>query len=382
MVREGLSMAEWSRFDVISHDYDTKLLCGVIRVRDGTCVGCLREVFLRGVVATPSIQFLLSSDEFEPLVVARMPYAACYMAKEYASYMLLRNPLLGEHKFAFLNQVVGPGEVFLSTHALRLLNDGIVPTFSGRGDTFIDITVVSGTIFPVSQAALPLPGEFIRLPHTFPDPDGWTPSALTEAMISINVAMRAALDTVVPLKTVKVSRSYKWWTADLKAEKCQVNKRYKQAVRQDTEDAWTLYRNLQQTYWKSMLTARRAGQVAMVSFITQPWQQAQLHRSLKPRSSISLGTVRLPDGTLTDNAQETLQHLLQEHFPASILPPPPIAHSLLPLVNAMDLPWINMHRLQQAFQHLQNRKRPGPDEISRNPETPPRCCVPPAAQHI
>ncbi len=82
-------------------------------IRDGSCSGRLREVLLRGVAANPPIQSLLASDDFEPMVVACQPYTACYMMPQYVSFMLLRNPFLGQNKFALIKSETGIGEVFL-----------------------------------------------------------------------------------------------------------------------------------------------------------------------------------------------------------------------------------------------------------------------------
>ena len=91
-----------------------------------------------------------------------------------------------------------------------------------------------------------------------------------------------------------------------------------------------------------------------------------LRKILERKKSNRLGVLEKPDGTSTNPGRDTLEFLMQSHFP-SITPPKPIEHKNTKIstaaINSTDIVGFDMDKLDEVIQTFKNKKAAGPDGL-------------------
>jgi hypothetical protein len=167
------------------------------------------------------------------------------------------------------------------------------------------------------------------------------------------------------MRTIKITQNYKWWTAELRADKKRLNNLYKTMKKTQSEDDHQNYLELRTAYRSKLFKTKRNAWKQFTSEARAPYLQACLNRTLAPKPTFQLGHIRRKDGVLTRNVQESLQELLLEHFPNSVLTTTHTTERFhTKVATSPNFGWITRDRMEQAIKHLKNSKKPGPDNMS------------------
>jgi hypothetical protein len=141
---------------------------------------------------------------------------------------------------------------------------------------------------------------------------------------------------------------------------------YKKAHRQGcpTPEDLKKLRELNRTLKNSIILAKRTKFQEYVSEVETLPAMAKLSKILKSRPSNKLGLVRKPDGLLSTSPEESLETMVGEHFPGSIVtdtPTVPLQRGNEVLVDPVS--WITTDRTWAAIISFGPHKACGPDKL-------------------
>ncbi|XP_047987120.1 uncharacterized protein LOC125226978 [Leguminivora glycinivorella] len=127
--------------------------------------------------------------------------------------------------------------------------------------------------------------------------------------------VRAFEDNCAPkLKLTK--RLVPWWNSKLKKLRGKTRKLFNRAKR--TND-WETYRKALNEYSKEIRKAKRASWRRFCEEIENTPQGARLHRLLSKTRTSQVGLLKRQDGSYTVSEMETLELLVETHFPGAAL---------------------------------------------------------------
>jgi ribonuclease HI len=243
---------------------------------------------------------------------------------------------------------------FLAGTDLELLNRGNAPTFatpSGRRSV-IDITVASRSIVDHLKGWKVLKEESLS-DHKYitcslrdseaevvrrrnPRSTNWNKfqRLLGEAIggrlslvrtvddIELEVgvlssAILAAYEQACPLRTSRRTPKAPWWNQDIAEARNRAQRLFVSALRTGEQDNWDLYRDAKRECKSLIARAKKDSWKAFCDGVTQTPEAGRLQRVLRKDQSGLLGFLRKPDGRFTSSKQETLDHLMDTHFPGS-----------------------------------------------------------------
>ncbi|XP_049315737.1 uncharacterized protein LOC125779142 [Bactrocera dorsalis] len=138
--------------------------------------------------------------------------------------------------------------------------------------------------------------------------DGWV-EAFSSACIT-------ALESSCPLKTPKGRGKPQWWTLELSEIRASCRRLFNKAGRSGLPDDWVLYKTGLSIY-KSEL--RRAKRISWKSFCekVEGFHESSRFRRILAKNPVSLGYLKDVDGKWALSSEETLQMLLNAHFPSN-----------------------------------------------------------------
>ena len=150
--------------------------------------------------------------------------------------------------------------------------------------------------------------------------------ALTTTILSIGdveVAARQLNETLITSFEESTSTSSKrqvrntpWWNDELAKMRKKVRKLFNKAGR---TNRWEAYRAALTDYNNHLRRSKRSAWRRFCESVEETPEAARLQKVLSKEHSNGVGLLRKPDGVLTKNRSDTLEHLLQTHFPGSIL---------------------------------------------------------------
>ncbi|XP_048002425.1 uncharacterized protein LOC125238967 [Leguminivora glycinivorella] len=130
-----------------------------------------------------------------------------------------------------------------------------------------------------------------------------------------NGIVRAFEDNCAP-KFKSTKRHVPWWNSKLKKLRGKTRKLFNRAKR--TND-WETYRKALNEYSKEIRKAKRASWRRFCEEIENTPQGARLHRLLSKARTSQVGLLKRQDGSYTTNELETLELLVETHFPGAAL---------------------------------------------------------------
>ena len=243
-------------------------------------------------------------------------------------------------------------EYLLSTN-LQIVNKGNVPTFdTGRRRSVIDLTLVS-THFTMmikdwhvescdsmsdhryinfkieNDAPVPL---FRRNPRT----TDWEsygkclekklalwarhldkPSAIEDAVQSLQADIIEAYESACPLKRVKHAQQMPWMTKEVRFMRRMKNNLWHRYIFSRSEADWEKYKKVRNQYKRTISKAKKESWRKFCRETSTMSESARLYKILSRNTDVQLGMLRKSDGEYTQSTEEVLDHLLTVHFPGN-----------------------------------------------------------------
>jgi hypothetical protein len=169
-----------------------------------------------------------------------------------------------------------------------------------------------------------------------------------------------------PLKTRKIRHQTPWWTRDLETKRQAVHKLFRKAL---TSGEWDLYRRTLAKYNSDVRKAKRSWRRLCEEVKSTP-EGARLYRILKQEPQNIVGMLLGPTGDYTKTGKETMDLLIQHHFPKSTpLDDNENGHIIGPLRRATADDWnmskevVTPNKIKWAINSFDPYKSPGLDGI-------------------
>ena len=151
-------------------------------------------------------------------------------------------------------------------------------------------------------------------------PTTWDPKTLDLELETFQTRLLKALDIACPLKTVQVRpKPCKWLTNELRNLRQAARRCHREWRSCLTESAYDKYRNARKTFQKSLKEAKQKSWVEFSSSIQDTKSLSKISKSLALPKNPPIGLLK-NNGTITSSSDETLQVLMDCHFPGSIPP--------------------------------------------------------------
>ena len=202
-------------------------------------------------------------------------------------------------------------------------------------------------------------------------PNLWSESGLEAALEHLYVVIEKGLDQACPKIRVKKKDSIVWWNTDCEnARNHYLSLRRKARIKLKRDKALpallaTDLKSAHKSLKYILRKAKRESFQEMVRTTNSVPDMSKLSKILDKKEASRLGLVLKPDGTHTSSTKETLEVMLDEHFPGNE-PVQDIDNrsSLEGTPRAIDtLDWITEYRIKKAIQQFEPHKAAGPDGL-------------------
>ena len=299
-------------------------------------------------------------------------------------------------------------EELILAYGLQVLNIGNIDTFvTTRASSIIDITLATTDILPLvtqwhvreddamsdhrlitmkvqtgehttkkgrnlARADWSLFKETLKTSTTkWVEPLRWNHSTIETELRHIMNEIDTALDIVAPITPFKPPSKPKWWNPDLQVLRTNIKRQYRRAVRAKTTDEWISYRTLRNDYTKSLRKAKRQTWQKFCSDTENPKGMAKLTTMLQRNTKHHLGLLKGQDGKVKPNPEQSLQLLLDVHFPNSVRKDPTgeddqtsdFVNNISPYQTLEDSDIFTNTKIRKAITQFGPHKAPGPDGL-------------------
>lgn len=167
-------------------------------------------------------------------------------------------------------------------------------------------------------------------------------------------------------KTVRGRKPIVWWNADLTNLRNAVRCLFNMAKRTDEEIYWGAHSEAQKEYKRELRKAKRSAWKRYCEEINDASQLSRLNKVLALDNKAKLDVLKTHMGNFTESADETLDLLIETHFPGSVLVP---RHATEVEESSTNIDWeyasrvVTKDRIRWAISSFSPFKSPGPDGI-------------------
>ena len=178
------------------------------------------------------------------------------------------------------------------------------------------------------------------------------------------------------LKSKSARRTVPWWSDELTIMRKRMNALRRRFQRTKDNEELRTQRRIQYTEAKTnyATTIRKAKSISWkeycsVTTCNNPWNEAYRLAAGKQKSSTQITTLRKPDGTLTEDLQETLKYMLEHFAPDDTQHDDSDLHkqartlSMEPMYTEDDKDF-TVQEIRNAVASLGDKKAPGVDGIT------------------
>ena len=179
---------------------------------------------------------------------------------------------------------------------------------------------------------------------------------------SINTAFQASCPAIVKRTSNKVT----WWNRGLDEARTRTRKLFNIAKRNGD---WDSYRTSLTAYNNAIKKAKRDSWRRFCGEVENEPTCSRLQKALSKDHTGNIGSLRTEDGRCTETVEDTLQELLQKHFPNCARTENPTSKDLDPCKTAMKRDWeeakkiITPERVEWGINEFKPFKSPGTDGI-------------------
>ena len=191
---------------------------------------------------------------------------------------------------------------------------------------------------------------------------------IEEMAQGVTSALTVAIDKACPVRPVKLtfaSDKKVWWNAELQKLRSEARRAFRLFYRTPSEDNWLAYQRANGALKRE---TRRAKRGAWRNFCEQNNSlphTARLVKLLKKDKDSTLESVQKPDGSYTSSGRETLEVMMEKHYPGSVIPhgtvTEPHTHAAREVRNLDGI--VNTHLVQQAVNSFKPLKAAGCDMV-------------------
>nr|CAH7756691.1 unnamed protein product [Callosobruchus chinensis] len=141
-----------------------------------------------------------------------------------------------------------------------------------------------------------------------------TREELEKAVTSLGEIVTHSFEASCPLKEVNVKR-VPWWGRSLEDLRRKTRKALNKATKKGTAAAWNDYREARRDFKKELRQRKRTSWQEFCGEINSLPESARLMKVLSGEGREKIGSLKKEDGNWTTSSEESLELLLETHFP-------------------------------------------------------------------
>jgi len=290
---------------------------------------------------------------------------------------------------------------FIATHGLKIENNGQTPTYESRNTgTCIDITLTKGLSVSVNNwrvdqnyngsdhntILFSTKTQFEKVEPTWlynkADwegfasamelktlifPDNITCKDLETVLNQFYKFIKQAMSKFIPKSKGKVlDLNNPWWNNNLKQQRKQLTKMYRKKMKFPTAGNQAKYRELFATYSKTCEKEQKINFNDYAECINSIEAMNKFRKITEIKANKKIGTLEREDGTITKPGTDTLNHLVETHFPnATEIQDTQYNEDTTTLRFLLEWnpSWITYERMEKALAGFHNKKSPGTDGL-------------------
>jgi len=139
---------------------------------------------------------------------------------------------------------------------------------------------------------------------------------LEERVTAISAILRNAYETACPLKKVRTNgRTVPSWTTELSQLRLEAPKAYRRTTAGCVDDNWRIYCEKRNSFKRVLRKAKRSSWREYCGSVEELFEAARLYHVLKSDTTITLGPLEHSNESYTSGIGESLEMLLEKHFP-------------------------------------------------------------------
>ena len=194
-------------------------------------------------------------------------------------------------------------------------------------------------------------------------PQTWTREQLEQHCTDFTAQLKTILDKYAPRKPPAKRHSF-WWDDNCTAARHACTRAEKNARNRATYVNRARLRDAHRNFRDAIYKAKRASWREFIKEVDSVPDMARVNKIMnRVKGPVAeLGLVKAPDGHLANSKQESLELMLNEHFPESQEAQMETLEPQTP-IELLDLPWITTERFRTAVSEFKPGKAPGPDEF-------------------
>ncbi len=146
-----------------------------------------------------------------------------------------------------------------------------------------------------------------------------TPNDVERVVTKLQTGMMGAFNKSCPPKRCTGKRRVPWWNDQLSVLRAESRRALRKALVTGTQGDWTNFHDTQREYKRVIKHAKRTSWREFCSGVKFMPETARLSKILRLDNRTQVGMLQLPSGAYTQTEQEALSHLLQIHFPNSVI---------------------------------------------------------------
>ena len=193
----------------------------------------------------------------------------------------------------------------------------------------------------------------------------WSEERIESETQRLHEEIETALNATCPKTKVRRRQSYAWWNEDCEMAhakyKAAEKKFFKRAPHNRFNDMWEDIKLLRKTLTKVIRKAKRDSWREMVGSVENTSEMSRLNKIINRGEIHKLGLLKKGNGTMTTDTTETLQVLMDEHFPGNIPTSEVRPNNELRKVEKVE--WITDQRVGEAIRGFNAHKAAGTDEL-------------------
>ena len=295
-------------------------------------------------------------------------------------------------------------EEWILQNSLTVANTGSVPTFvTARAATIIDLTLVSDT-FAQKVTEWKVNKEYQFSDHRrlefnlkctsdnivftrnfrsanwsrfqpileanprWSPPCEWTKQILDQEVSIFLDKIIKAMNIICPLRKINFNKRMTWWNSELQSLKHKTKRLYRKFRNNVCDSNHEQFKKARKVFYDAISKAKTQSWMKFCDSIKDIKSFSKVSRSLISGDKNSIGQLMKDDGTTTNDVQETLDTLMDVHFPGSSnwdRDDPQVKDSVSLsnnfIMNAGFLSYISIDKVKEAINSFSSFKAAGPD---------------------
>lgn len=160
-----------------------------------------------------------------------------------------------------------------------------------------------------------------------------------------------------------------WWNPDLLEKRKEARRLFNRAMLTRLDSDWDHYRRAQRQFKSLIRQYKKNAWKDFCESIEDLPTTSRVYKLLGRNHDTGLDALRLPDGTFTCTAEETLEHLVNHHFPESDRNAATVQSRRTPHIDTSAMAWrtasnvATYERIRWAIYTFAPHKSAGLDEI-------------------